>query len=70
MKGDPAVGVLNSMAMAGGSSAARFANSQIGAGAPIVKPLGSEELDYEGELAVIIGRAKAAAISSTARCRL
>lgn len=34
----------------------RFANSQIGDGAPIVRPRVSTDLDYEGELAVIIGR--------------
>jgi 2-keto-4-pentenoate hydratase/2-oxohepta-3-ene-1,7-dioic acid hydratase in catechol pathway len=36
---------------------ARFAGSQIGHGQPLVKPLESDELDYEGELAVVIGRA-------------
>lgn len=35
---------------------ARFSGSQIGHGAPLVKPLESDEFDYEGELAVIIGR--------------
>ncbi|KJF69953.1 fumarylacetoacetate hydrolase family protein [Agrobacterium arsenijevicii] len=35
---------------------ARYANSQIGHLAPIVRPKVSTELDYEGELAVIIGR--------------
>ncbi len=35
---------------------ARFANSQIGHGAPILRPSVSTELDFEGELAVIIGR--------------
>ena len=34
----------------------RYANSQTGAGQPIVRPLDSEQLDYEGELAVVIGR--------------
>ena len=34
----------------------RFANSQIGDGATIVRPRVSTDLDYEGELAVIIGR--------------
>ena len=33
----------------------RFADSQIGHGAPIILPRASEKLDYEGELAVIIG---------------
>lgn len=35
---------------------ARFSGSQIGHGAPLIKPLESEKFDYEGELAVIIGR--------------
>lgn len=35
---------------------ARFASSQIGHGEPIVRPSISEQLDYEGELAVVIGR--------------
>lgn len=35
---------------------ARFANSQIGHGADIVRPRLSQELDFEGELAVIIGK--------------
>lgn len=34
----------------------RFADSQVGAGEPIVRPRVSTMLDYEGELAVIIGR--------------
>jgi 2-keto-4-pentenoate hydratase/2-oxohepta-3-ene-1,7-dioic acid hydratase in catechol pathway len=34
----------------------RFADSQLGAGRPIVRPKVSRKLDYEGELAVIIGR--------------
>ncbi|MDQ0456478.1 fumarylacetoacetate hydrolase family protein [Rhizobium paknamense] len=34
----------------------RFADSQIGHGAPLVKPARSECLDFEAELAVIIGR--------------
>lgn len=34
----------------------RFANSQIGHLAPIVRPRASEQLDFEGELAVVIGR--------------
>lgn len=34
----------------------RFANSQIGHGADIVRPRLSHELDFEGELAVIIGK--------------
>jgi 2-keto-4-pentenoate hydratase/2-oxohepta-3-ene-1,7-dioic acid hydratase in catechol pathway len=34
----------------------RFANTQIGDGAPIVCPRVSRDLDFEGELAVIIGR--------------
>jgi 2-keto-4-pentenoate hydratase/2-oxohepta-3-ene-1,7-dioic acid hydratase in catechol pathway len=35
---------------------ARFANSQIGHGETIIRPSVSEQLDYEGELAVVIGR--------------
>jgi 2-keto-4-pentenoate hydratase/2-oxohepta-3-ene-1,7-dioic acid hydratase in catechol pathway len=35
---------------------ARFAGSQVGHGQPLVKPLESDEFDYEGELAVIIGK--------------
>lgn len=35
---------------------ARFANSQIGHGADIVRPRLSQELDFEGELAIIIGK--------------
>lgn len=35
---------------------ARFANSQTGHLAPIVKPKVSGDLDYEGELAIIIGK--------------
>jgi 2-keto-4-pentenoate hydratase/2-oxohepta-3-ene-1,7-dioic acid hydratase in catechol pathway len=35
---------------------ARYAGSQVGHGQALVKPLESDELDYEGELAVIIGK--------------
>jgi 2-keto-4-pentenoate hydratase/2-oxohepta-3-ene-1,7-dioic acid hydratase in catechol pathway len=35
---------------------AKFANSLIGPGAPIVCPEVSDEIDYEAELAVVIGR--------------
>lgn len=35
---------------------ARYAGSQIGQDQPLVKPLESDEFDYEGELAVIIGK--------------
>ncbi|MFC7704477.1 fumarylacetoacetate hydrolase family protein [Plastorhodobacter daqingensis] len=35
---------------------ARYAGSQIGHGAALVKPRESDEFDYEGELAVIIGK--------------
>jgi 2-keto-4-pentenoate hydratase/2-oxohepta-3-ene-1,7-dioic acid hydratase in catechol pathway len=35
---------------------ARFAGSQVGHLQPLVKPAVSDELDYEGELAVVIGR--------------
>ncbi len=34
----------------------RFASSMIGHGAPIIRPLVSEQLDYEGELVAVIGR--------------
>ena len=34
----------------------RFASSQIGHLAPLVKPLESDQLDYEGEVAVVIGK--------------
>ena len=34
----------------------RFADSQIGHGAPIIRPHVSTALDYEGELAIVIGR--------------
>ncbi len=35
----------------------RFANSQTGHGTDVIRPLVSTKLDYEGELAVIIGKA-------------
>ncbi len=35
----------------------RFANSQVGSGQPMIRPPESERFDYEGELAVIIGKA-------------
>ncbi len=35
----------------------RFANAQVGHEQPMVRPLESETLDYEGEIALIIGRA-------------
>lgn len=35
----------------------RFADTQIGSGQPVISPHVSTSLDYEGELAVIIGRA-------------
>ena len=35
----------------------RFANSQIGAGADIIRPKVSTDLDYEGEVAIVIGKA-------------
>lgn len=35
---------------------AKFRNSLVGQGAPIVLPRASEKVDYEGELAVVIGR--------------
>lgn len=34
----------------------RFASSQVGHGEPVLAPSNSEQFDYEGELAVIIGR--------------
>jgi 2-keto-4-pentenoate hydratase/2-oxohepta-3-ene-1,7-dioic acid hydratase in catechol pathway len=34
----------------------RFADSVVGHGAPLLKPLASEQFDYEGELAVVIGK--------------
>jgi 2-keto-4-pentenoate hydratase/2-oxohepta-3-ene-1,7-dioic acid hydratase in catechol pathway len=34
----------------------RFANSQVGGGQPMIRPLESERFDYEGELAVIISK--------------
>lgn len=35
---------------------ARYAGSQIGHNQPLIKPLESDQFDYEGELAVIIGK--------------
>ena len=35
---------------------ARFSGSQVGHGEPLAKPLESDQFDYEGELAVIIGK--------------
>lgn len=35
---------------------ARYPGSQIGHGQPLIKPLESDQFDYEGELAVIIGK--------------
>lgn len=34
----------------------RFADTQVGHGEPLVRPRSSERFDYEGELAVVIGR--------------
>lgn len=34
----------------------RFANSQVGHGQPMIRPLESERFDFEGEMAVIIGK--------------
>lgn len=34
----------------------RFANTQVAHGAPLVRPPESEQFDYEGEIAVIIGK--------------
>jgi len=35
---------------------ARYANSQVGHGQPLLRPVESEQFDFEGEIAVIIGR--------------
>lgn len=35
----------------------RYANCQVGHGQPMVKPRNSDQFDYEGELAVIMGKA-------------
>ncbi|MBI5132612.1 MAG: fumarylacetoacetate hydrolase family protein [Rhodopseudomonas palustris] len=35
----------------------RFANSQVGGGQPMIRPLESERFDYEGEMAIVIGKA-------------
>ncbi len=35
---------------------ARFASSLVGHEAPIIRPLASEQLDYEGEVAAVVGR--------------
>lgn len=35
----------------------RFANSQVAHGAPLVRPPESERFDYEGEIAIVIGKA-------------
>jgi 2-keto-4-pentenoate hydratase/2-oxohepta-3-ene-1,7-dioic acid hydratase in catechol pathway len=35
---------------------ARFPDAQVGSGQPIVRPVASDQFDYEAELAVIIGR--------------
>ncbi len=34
----------------------RFPNSQVGAGQPLIAPKASDNFDYEGELAVVIGK--------------
>src|SRR6266702_5211074 len=34
----------------------RFANSQVGGGQPMIRPLESERFDYEGDMAVVIGK--------------
>ena len=47
----------------------RFANSLVAHGAPIVRPTVSEQLDFEGELVVVIGRrAKAVAATDALAC--
>ena len=35
----------------------RWANTQVGHGAPMIRPVNSTKFDYEGELAVVIGSA-------------
>lgn len=35
---------------------ARYAGSQVGHGQPLIKPIESDKFDYEGEVAVIIGK--------------
>ncbi|HWI84922.1 MAG TPA: fumarylacetoacetate hydrolase family protein, partial [Sphingomonas sp.] len=35
----------------------RFANTQVGHGQPLLRPPESEQLDYEGEITVVIGKA-------------
>ncbi|GLZ52139.1 fumarylacetoacetate hydrolase family protein [Actinomycetospora sp. NBRC 106378] len=35
---------------------ARFADSLVGAGTPVVRPAGEDTLDWEGEMAVVVGR--------------
>ena len=35
----------------------RFANSQVGQGAPVIRPRSSTHFDFEGELAIVIGTA-------------
>ncbi|WP_423455015.1 fumarylacetoacetate hydrolase family protein [Ottowia sp. VDI28] len=47
----------NSAAAAAPAFFARFTDNLVGHGQPIVRPVVSECLDFEGELAVIIGRA-------------
>ena len=49
----------------------RFASSMIGHGSPMIRPLASQQLDYEGEVVAVIGRrgrhiAKAAALGHVA----
>lgn len=34
----------------------RFANSQVGAGSPMIRPKASTHFDFEGELAIVIGK--------------
>ncbi|ATQ30207.1 FAA hydrolase family protein [Rhodococcus ruber] len=38
----------------------RFADTQVGHGQPVARPANSEQLDYEGEVALVIGRAASA----------
>lgn len=47
----------------------RYANSQVGHDQPLVRPRVSEQFDYEGELAVVIGkRARAVPVDEAMAC--
>ena len=47
----------------------RFGDSVVGHGQPLLKPRESEQFDYEGELAVVIGK-RARRVSQRTRARL